>query len=191
MGLSTGPFQGVTLWGGVSPPRRSVNILYRPIPVLAVLVVRIERILIKGRQVTIHSVEHPLANVGPVVEEDPGLCVQRVPFTIDLDYIEGVTVPSVVGAESVGTLQADALTYIEGFERVIHAGAPSVLLHPPEHHDCLAVVSAVVLEFLSDLYIIGRWSIGFLKILDHRRKAGNVRHLDIGDAVLDYCRGCF
>ena len=38
------------LWGGVSPPRRLVNILYRPVPVLSVLVVRIKRIFVEARQ---------------------------------------------------------------------------------------------------------------------------------------------
>ena len=117
-----------------------------PIPILAVLVIRIEGILIKGWEIPVVAVEHPLADIRPVVEEDPSLRVERIPFAVHLDHVEGVPVPAVVGAEGVGTFQSDALAYIVGFQGMINTGAPSVLDHPIIDCYRLAVVGAVVLE---------------------------------------------
>ena len=145
--------------------------LYLPIPILAVLIIRIEHVLIEGREIPIITVEHPLADIRPVVEEDPRLRIECVPFAIHHYDIEGVSVPAVVGAEGVGTFQSDALTDIVGFERMINAGTPTVLCHPIIDCDGFAVVGAVVLELSADLDIIVRGGICFFKVLDHRCEA--------------------
>ena len=73
---------------------------------------------------------------------------------------------------------------------MINTGAPAVLDHPIIDRYRLAVVGAVVLEFLADLDIIVRRSVGFFEVLDHSRKAGDVRHLDVSDSVYDR-GGCY
>ena len=119
------------------------------------------------------------------------LCIKYIPFAFDLDCIVGVTIPPAIGAESVGAFQPDSLTHIVGFQSVIYAGAPAVFRYPIIDRSCLAVVGSVVLEVSADLNIVGRRGVGFLKIFDHSCKAGNVRHLNEGDSILDHGGGRF
>ena len=145
--------------------------LYLPIPILAVLIIRIEHVLIEGREITVVTVEHPLADIRPVVEKNLGLCIERIPLAVYLDHIKGVSVPAVVGAEGIGTFEPDALTDIVGFERMINAGTPTVLCHPIIDCDGFAVVGTVVLELLAYLNIIVWRGICFFEVFDHRCEA--------------------
>lgn len=137
------------------------------------------------------AVKESLAPMAGIVKESMSLRVQHIPFPLDLHGIVGVTVPAVLGAEGVGTFEADALTHIVGFQCIINAGAPAVLYHPIVDRNCLAVVGAVVLEVASNPDIVIRRCVHFLKVFDHRCEAGNVRNLNVGDAVLDHGGCCF